>query len=192
MPILASRGCPYQCTFCSSPAMFGTLWLARDPKKVLDEIERYLTEYRADNIDFYDLTMIIKKSWILEFCSDWFALKLAVLGVQDVPVFIFSPYAGSELFKQIQIERFSDGLNDDYYRSLVAFMDVTRGHDYCDKVGRRELSFWRFAGMAAFYLVSFTLRPWRLFALFSQIAADRSETILAQRAGAIVRRWRSA
>ena len=23
MPILASRGCPYQCTFCSSPAMWG-------------------------------------------------------------------------------------------------------------------------------------------------------------------------
>ena len=27
-----------------------------------------MRRYRADNIDFYDLTAIIKRDWILEFC----------------------------------------------------------------------------------------------------------------------------
>ena len=30
--------------------------------------EGYLDTYGADNIDFYDLTAVLKKSWILEFC----------------------------------------------------------------------------------------------------------------------------
>lgn len=68
MGILATRGCPYKCTFCSNPVMYGKLWMARSPESVVDEIEHYVKKYRASNIDFYDLTMIIKKSWILEFC----------------------------------------------------------------------------------------------------------------------------
>jgi len=69
MPILASRGCPYQCTFCSSPSMWTTRWLARDPDRVLDEIVYYQRTYGATNFDFYDLTAIVKKSWIVDFCE---------------------------------------------------------------------------------------------------------------------------
>lgn len=69
MPILATRGCPYQCTFCSGPTMWTTQYLARTPSLLLDEIEQYLRQYDATNIDFYDLTAIIKRGWIIEFCQ---------------------------------------------------------------------------------------------------------------------------
>ncbi|HUO04012.1 MAG TPA: radical SAM protein [Candidatus Binataceae bacterium] len=69
MPILATRGCPYQCTFCSSPTMWTTRWTARDPAAVLDEIQDYMERYHATNIDFYDLTAIVRKDWILAFCD---------------------------------------------------------------------------------------------------------------------------
>ena len=68
MPILATRGCPYKCTFCSNPLMYGKLWMARDPDDVLDEIQTYIDRYQAENIDFYDLTMVLKRQWILDFC----------------------------------------------------------------------------------------------------------------------------
>jgi radical SAM superfamily enzyme YgiQ (UPF0313 family) len=42
MPMLATRGCPYQCTFCSSPQMWSTKWTSRSPEKVLDEMELYI------------------------------------------------------------------------------------------------------------------------------------------------------
>jgi radical SAM superfamily enzyme YgiQ (UPF0313 family) len=67
VPIIATRGCPFQCTFCSSPAMWTTRWSARDPDAVLAEMERAITTYRAQNFDFYDLTAIVKRDWILEF-----------------------------------------------------------------------------------------------------------------------------
>src|SRR5262249_52766395 len=37
MPLLATRGCPYQCTFCSSPNMWTTRYVPRDPAAVVDE-----------------------------------------------------------------------------------------------------------------------------------------------------------
>lgn len=69
MPILATRGCPYRCTFCSNPSMWTTRWVPRDPRSVLDEIRGYIETYDADNIDFYDLTAIVRRSWIVEFCN---------------------------------------------------------------------------------------------------------------------------
>jgi anaerobic magnesium-protoporphyrin IX monomethyl ester cyclase len=70
MPVVATRGCPYQCTFCSNPLMWTTRYVMRDPVKVVDEIEHYLTKYKADNIDFYDLTAIVKKDWTIAFCNE--------------------------------------------------------------------------------------------------------------------------
>jgi anaerobic magnesium-protoporphyrin IX monomethyl ester cyclase len=70
MPILATRGCPYQCTFCSNPLMWTTRYKMRDPKEVVDEIEYLVREYKADSIDFFDLTAIVKKEWTLAFCAE--------------------------------------------------------------------------------------------------------------------------
>jgi anaerobic magnesium-protoporphyrin IX monomethyl ester cyclase len=70
LPILATRGCPFQCTFCSSPQMWTTRYVMRDPKDVIDEIEEYLRVYDLANIDFYDLTAVVRKKWILEFCAE--------------------------------------------------------------------------------------------------------------------------
>ena len=67
MPILASRGCPFQCTFCSSPQMWTTQWTARKPEILLAEMVKYKERYGVTNFDFYDLTAIVKKSWIVEF-----------------------------------------------------------------------------------------------------------------------------
>jgi len=69
MPLLATRGCPYQCTFCSSPYMWTTRWQARSPQKVFDEMTKYINRYNAQNFDLYDLTAIVKKQWIVEFCD---------------------------------------------------------------------------------------------------------------------------
>lgn len=70
LPLLATRGCPYQCTFCSSPQMWGTRYVMRRPQDVADEIEHFAATLEVRNFDFYDLTAIIKKDWILEFCGE--------------------------------------------------------------------------------------------------------------------------
>ena len=69
MPVLASRGCPYRCTFCSSPQMWTTRWISRDSNLLLDEMTSYQQKYDVSNFDFYDLTAIVNKRWIKTFCQ---------------------------------------------------------------------------------------------------------------------------
>ena len=70
MPMLATRGCPYDCTFCTSPQMWTTRWSARNPALVVDEMERYMREFDTVDFQFEDLTAIVRKDWILEFSHE--------------------------------------------------------------------------------------------------------------------------
>lgn len=78
MPLLATRGCPFQCTFCGSPGMWGTTWRARTPKLVVDEIERYMACYGANDFHFEDLTAIVRKDWVLDFSEEIIRRKLKI------------------------------------------------------------------------------------------------------------------
>ena len=78
IPILATRGCPYQCTYCSAPNMWLPLWIPRDPVLVVDEIEYYVKKFGAGNFPFQDLTAIIKRDWIKTFCEELIKRELNI------------------------------------------------------------------------------------------------------------------
>ena len=78
MPVMATRGCPYKCSFCSSPQMWTTRYVTRDPKDVVDEIESHVELYGVRNINFCDLTAITKRRWTLDFCDELDARGLAI------------------------------------------------------------------------------------------------------------------
>lgn len=69
MPVLATRGCPYKCSFCSSPQMWTTRYVVRDPDDVADEIADHVDRHDVRNINFCDLTAITKRRWTLDFCD---------------------------------------------------------------------------------------------------------------------------
>ncbi len=79
IPILATRGCPYQCTYCSSPTMWTTRWYPRDPIDVADEITHYVKTFGARNFPFQDLTAIVRKDWIVKFCQEILKRKLDIV-----------------------------------------------------------------------------------------------------------------
>jgi radical SAM superfamily enzyme YgiQ (UPF0313 family) len=78
MPILGTRGCPFQCTFCSSPQMWTTRYATRSVSDICDEIETYMARYEATDFHFQDLTAIVSKPWILEFCSELIRRNLKI------------------------------------------------------------------------------------------------------------------
>jgi anaerobic magnesium-protoporphyrin IX monomethyl ester cyclase len=78
LPIMATRGCPYTCTFCSSPKMWGTRYFMRTVEDVVDEIETFHHRFGAKNFDFYDLTAIIRKEWIVAFCKELVTRKIDI------------------------------------------------------------------------------------------------------------------
>lgn len=281
--ILATRGCPYQCTFCSNPSMYGKAWEARDPSDLLDEIEHYVRVYRVENVDFYDLTMVLKREWILEFVREmerrdlkftwqlpsgtrseiiddevaaalyrsgcrnlafapesgsldtlhrikkrvdldrmtraaksamrhgirvklniiigfphetrrhlWdtmlFCWKMAVIGVDAAETMVFSPYPGTELFDELRRDGTIGKLDDDYFLGLGAFLDLTKPSHYCRHVNGYELAVWRVFNMFSFFIISFSLRPWRVVRLFWNVLRNRSVTVLEHRLGVVLNR----
>lgn len=52
--MITSRGCPYDCSFCSVHPVFGYHWRARSPENVIQEIEYYISNYNVNHIEFED------------------------------------------------------------------------------------------------------------------------------------------
>lgn len=78
LPVMASRGCPYDCTFCSSPQMWGRKYQIRPPEDFVDELEHLHKTYGVVNFDLYDLTAIIYRDWTISMCKEILARGLDI------------------------------------------------------------------------------------------------------------------
>lgn len=72
MLILATRGCPNVCAFCSSSTekSLGCQYRMRDPKKVVDELEYLNNKYGAQAFSFMDLAFPLVKSHGMALCQE--------------------------------------------------------------------------------------------------------------------------
>jgi magnesium-protoporphyrin IX monomethyl ester (oxidative) cyclase len=52
--IITSRGCPFNCAFCSIHCVWGSNWRGRSAKNVVDEIELLVKNYNVEFISFED------------------------------------------------------------------------------------------------------------------------------------------
>lgn len=60
--IMASRGCPFDCSFCASPQMWGRKYRARSPENVLGEIEELVQIYGGRALWIFDDTFTIHRA----------------------------------------------------------------------------------------------------------------------------------
>jgi len=55
--LITSRGCPFNCYFCSTPVNWGRKMRGHSPTRVLKEMEHLIDNYGAEYIWFYDDTL---------------------------------------------------------------------------------------------------------------------------------------
>lgn len=67
--IIASRGCPGQCTYCSAKSVFGKKYRFRSAENVLKEIQFLHDNYGITHFDFMDDTLTGNKKFIQDFCD---------------------------------------------------------------------------------------------------------------------------
>jgi radical SAM superfamily enzyme YgiQ (UPF0313 family) len=70
LPIMTSRGCPFQCSFCVASEIFGAKFRARSCKSVVDELEWLRNEHGANAISFQDDTLTLDRKRILNICTE--------------------------------------------------------------------------------------------------------------------------
>lgn len=61
--VLTSRGCPFDCSWCSKPT-FGRTFRQQSPERVLAELEALKSRYRVDYVRFCDDVFGISRSWL--------------------------------------------------------------------------------------------------------------------------------
>ena len=286
MPMLASRGCPYRCSFCSSPGMWTTRYVLRDIDDLVAEIKHWQARYGITALQFYDLTAITKKRWTVAFCKaliengialDWslpsgtrsealdaetlallkrtgctylvyapesgspatlerirkrirlkdftasvlearrqglvlrtnliigfphetradvmrtirYGLYLALRGVDEVSINIFSPYPGTEIFRALLAEGRIE-LGDAYFLKLASLnADYTRLNPLTVNpvMGARELAIWRLSFMLTNYLVGYVVYPGRIVRTLRNVfGRGRTATVFEHRMRDLVRR----
>jgi magnesium-protoporphyrin IX monomethyl ester (oxidative) cyclase len=67
--MITSRGCPYNCVFCSVHVVMGRKWRGRSPENVVDEIEQVVHTYHVKQIDFLDDNMTLNKKRMENICD---------------------------------------------------------------------------------------------------------------------------
>jgi magnesium-protoporphyrin IX monomethyl ester (oxidative) cyclase len=67
--MVTSRGCPYDCVFCSVHTLMGKQWRGRSPENVVNEIEQLVQKYNIKQIDFSDENICLNKKRMEAICD---------------------------------------------------------------------------------------------------------------------------
>jgi len=77
-PIIITRGCPYNCTFCAGKTISGRKLRSRSVGNVLQEIEILKRDYGIKEIHILDDNFALKRSFVREFCERIIAEKIDI------------------------------------------------------------------------------------------------------------------
>lgn len=69
VPIMVSRGCPGQCTYCNTKNIFGRRIRFRSPMNVIEEIRILVYKYKVKEIHFLDDVITANRKFVFDFCS---------------------------------------------------------------------------------------------------------------------------
>ncbi|MEW6775592.1 MAG: radical SAM protein [Bdellovibrionota bacterium] len=70
LSVQASRGCPYTCVFCQTPAVWSNVWTKRTASSVVDEIEELAERHAANTFVFRDEEFTVRPNWVVELCEE--------------------------------------------------------------------------------------------------------------------------
>lgn len=137
--ILASRGCPYQCSFCQPTLdiMFGKKVRIRSPESIIKELKYLKRTYNLNSFVLADDTPTYFKNWIIKFSELLIKERLGLiwgcntrLGMLDDETFRLMKRSG---FRRLMIglESASQRILDDIYHKGIK---IDKAYAYCNRV----------------------------------------------------------
>jgi len=68
--LLTSRGCPFNCSFCSERVFWGGIWRGRSANKIVEEMEVMKSKFKKKYIWFADDTFNLDRKRNEDFCNE--------------------------------------------------------------------------------------------------------------------------
>jgi anaerobic magnesium-protoporphyrin IX monomethyl ester cyclase len=114
--VVASRGCPFQCTFCSEWPFWRGGWRPHDPEMVVEQLDVLVNRYHRRNIWFGDDCFNVNRDHVMAICEgilqrgidvNWYYQGRADLLVKHRDLLPLARRAGNRMV-QIGIEASND------------------------------------------------------------------------------------
>ncbi|MFA5284778.1 MAG: radical SAM protein [Smithellaceae bacterium] len=95
VPILTTRGCPYQCTYCGNPSLWATqahkkILRTRSINRVLDELSLLKDRYAIDGFYIADDAFTLNEERVNQFCQAMIDRKLDLVWACQTHVNLFT------------------------------------------------------------------------------------------------------
>ena len=68
-PLLTSRGCPFNCSYCSMPNIMGRRWRSRVPARVIEELRHAKRAYHSESFTVVDDNFTLNLKRVEEVCD---------------------------------------------------------------------------------------------------------------------------
>lgn len=139
--IMASRGCPYRCSFCQPTLsmLFGTRVRKRSPENIVAELEHLRTAYGIQGFMFEDSTFVLDRKWVLAVCDALRSMGLiwcCNIRADLVDEDLLARMSASGLRKvNIGVESGVQRILDEAYQKQITRADVDRVVQWCRRLG---------------------------------------------------------
>jgi len=77
--LIATRGYPFNCTFCDRKNRMGRNWRVRSTQNIIDEIKQIKDNYGIKEYMFFDDNLIVDKNWARDLCQKMIDQKLNII-----------------------------------------------------------------------------------------------------------------
>jgi radical SAM superfamily enzyme YgiQ (UPF0313 family) len=69
VPILTSRGCPFNCSFCTGYKISGKKFRARSPENIIEELKQLKGKYKIKEFQIWDDNFTLDRKRAMKFCN---------------------------------------------------------------------------------------------------------------------------
>ena len=193
LKLLKQTGCNY---LVYAPESASLCTLKKIKKKIkLSQLTESALEAKRQNLTVR-INLIIgfpEETWTDIFKTMFYGLKMSSNGIDEAPLYIFSPYPGTEIFKQLEDEN-KINLDDDYFLALGALnISYLASKIICfnPNINTRLLGLLRTFFMLSNYSVSYLFFPKIIFCTLKNIFSAKeheSMTVLEHRLKDLIQR----
>jgi radical SAM superfamily enzyme YgiQ (UPF0313 family) len=121
-----------------------------------------------------------------------FILRMALKGVNDVSIWTYSPYPGTELFAELRAAGKIGDFDDAYFSSLLSYADLKNVVSWDDQLPARALKLYRLGGLALFYAASYAANPLRLVRTLRNLLRNQHESRMEMTLAIVLKRLKAA
>ncbi|MBF0424785.1 MAG: radical SAM protein [Magnetococcales bacterium] len=132
--IKTSRGCPYQCVYCTAIPYYGRAWRARSVPNIIAEIKQVKEQHGIDDFLFHSDTFNLNRKFVFELCQCMIDERLEVswmsncrADLMDLEMARMMRAAGSRMVSfgiesgsDVMLQAMKKGLTTDQARRAVA------------------------------------------------------------------------